>query len=85
MLNEILGSVSGFSLIRFAISRNIPFNTLGATFSDILPEIKGLWAQTVVYGALASLVTYWQVKGCKPETEDGTAETKEHAALENQK
>ena len=36
-------------------------------------------------GALASLVTYWQVKGSKPETEDGTAETKEHAALENQK
>ena len=60
-------------------------NTLGATFSDILPEIKGLWAQTVVYGALASLVTYWQVKGSKPETEDGTAETKEQAALENQK
>ena len=44
-------------------------NTLGATFNDILPEIKGLWMQTVVYGVLASLVTYWQVKGSKQETE----------------
>lgn len=69
----------------FGIQGFVKLNTLGATFSDILPEIKGLWVQTVVYGALASLVTYWQVKGSKPETEDGTAETKEHAALENQK
>ena len=53
----------------FGIQGFVKLNTLGATFSDILPEIKGLWAQTVVYGALASLVTYWQVKGSKPETE----------------
>jgi len=69
----------------FGIQGFVKLNTLGATFSDILPEIKGLWVQTVVYGALASFVTYWQVKGSKPETEDGTAETKEHTALENQK
>ena len=77
--------VSWLAPSSFGIQGFVKLNTLGATFSDILPEIKGLWAQTVVYGALASLVTYWQVKGSKPETEDGTAETKEHAALENQK
>ena len=53
----------------FGIQGFVKLNTLGATFSDILPEIKGLWMQTVVYGVLASLVTYWQVKGSKQETE----------------
>lgn len=77
--------VSWIAPSSFGIQGFVKLNTLGATFSDILPEIKGLWAQTVVYGALASFVTYWQVKGSKPETEDGTAETKEQAALENQK
>jgi ABC-2 type transport system permease protein len=53
----------------FGIQGFVKLNTLGATFSDILPEIKGLWMQTVVYGVLASLVTYWQVKGSKQDTE----------------
>lgn len=40
--------------------------------------------QTVVYGVLASLVTYWQVKGSKEETGKEALETKKKEALETQ-
>ena len=46
----------------FGIQGFVKMNTLGAVFSDITPEIKGLWMQTIVYGALATLVTRWQVR-----------------------
>lgn len=46
----------------FGIQGFIKMNTLGGVFSDIIPEIKGLWIQTVIYGVFATLVTRWQVK-----------------------
>ena len=49
----------------FGIQGFVKMNTLGAVFGDITPEIKGLWMQTIVYGALATLVTRWQVRGKK--------------------
>ena len=52
----------------FGIQGFVKLNTLGATFADIIPEVKALWMQTAVYGVLATQVTYWQVKYCKTET-----------------
>lgn len=46
----------------FGIQGFIKMNTLGGVFGDIIPEIKGLWIQTVIYGVFATLVTRWQVK-----------------------
>ena len=46
----------------FGIQGFIKLNTLGGVFGDILPEIKGLWMQAIVYGTLATVVTRWQVK-----------------------
>lgn len=46
----------------FGIQCFIKMNTLGGVFGDIIPEIKGLWIQTVIYGVFATLVTRWQVK-----------------------
>lgn len=46
----------------FGIQGFIKLNTMGCLFSDIWPEIKALWMQVIVYGALATLVTRWQVK-----------------------
>lgn len=46
----------------FGIQGFIKLNTMGCLFSDIWPEIKALWMQVVVYGALATLVTRWQVR-----------------------
>ena len=46
----------------FGIQGFVKMNTLGALFGDITPEIKGLWIQAVIYGALATIVTRWQVK-----------------------
>ena len=46
----------------FGIQGFIKMNTLGGMFSDIIPEIKGLWIQTLLYGVTATLVTRWQVQ-----------------------
>lgn len=46
----------------FGIQGFIKMNTLGGVFGDIIPEIKGLWIQTVIYGVFATLVTRWQVQ-----------------------
>lgn len=46
----------------FGIQGFVKLNTMGCLFSDIWPEIKALWMQVIVYGALATLVTRWQVK-----------------------
>ncbi len=46
----------------FGIQGFIKMNTLGGVFGDIIPEIKGLWIQTVIYGVFATLVTRWQVR-----------------------
>lgn len=46
----------------FGIHGFIKLNTMGCLFSDIWPEIKALWMQVIVYGALATLVTRWQVR-----------------------
>lgn len=46
----------------FGIQGFIKMNTLGGVFGDIIPEIKGLWIQTIIYGVFATLVTRWQVK-----------------------
>ena len=46
----------------FGIQGFIKLNTMGCLFSDVWPEIKALWMQVIVYGALATLVTRWQVK-----------------------
>lgn len=46
----------------FGIQGFIKMNTLGGVFGYIIPEIKGLWIQTVIYGVFATLVTRWQVK-----------------------
>ena len=46
----------------FGIQGFIKMNTLGGVFGVIIPEIKGLWIQTVIYGVFATLVTRWQVK-----------------------
>ena len=45
----------------FGIQGFIKMNTMGGVFGDIIPEIKGLWIQTVIYGVFATLVTRWQV------------------------
>lgn len=45
----------------FGIQGFIKLNTLGGMFADIIPEVKALWIQTVIYGAIATLVTRWQV------------------------
>ena len=49
----------------FGIQGFVKMNTLGGVFGDIIPEIKALWIQAVVYGALATVVTRWQVTGDK--------------------
>ena len=46
----------------FGIQGFIKMNTMGGVFSDIIPEIKGLWIQTIIYGVFATLVTRWQVQ-----------------------
>lgn len=46
----------------FGIQGFIKMNTMGGVFGDIIPEIKGLWIQTIIYGVFATLVTRWQVK-----------------------
>ena len=46
----------------FGIQGFIKMNTMGGVFGDIIPEIKGLWIQTVIYGVFATFVTRWQVK-----------------------
>lgn len=46
----------------FGIQGFIKMNTMGGVFGDIIPEINGLWIQTVIYGVFATLVTRWQVK-----------------------
>lgn len=46
----------------FGIQGFVKLNTMGCLFSDIWPEIKALWMQVIVYGALATLVTRWQVR-----------------------
>ena len=46
----------------FGIQGFIKMNIMGGVFGDIIPEIKGLWIQTVIYGVFATLVTRWQVK-----------------------
>lgn len=46
----------------FGIQGFIKMNTMGGVLGDIIPEIKGLWIQTVIYGVFATLVTRWQVK-----------------------
>lgn len=46
----------------FGIQGFIKMNTMGGVFGDIIPEIKGLWIQTVIYGVFATLVTRWQVQ-----------------------
>ena len=46
----------------FGIQGFVKLNTLGAVFGDIHTEIKALWIQAVVYGALATMVTRWQVR-----------------------
>ena len=46
----------------FGIQGFIKMNTLGGMFSDIIPEIKGLLIQALLYGVTATLVTRWQVQ-----------------------
>ena len=46
----------------FGIQGFIKLNTLGGVFGDIMPEIKGLWMQAIVYGTLATVVTRWLVR-----------------------
>lgn len=46
----------------FGIQGFIKMNTMGGVFSDIIPEIKGLWIQAIIYGVFATLVTRWQVQ-----------------------
>lgn len=59
---EVWQWVSWFFPSTFGIQGFIKMNTLGGVFGDIIPEIKGLWIQTVIYGVFATLVTRWQVK-----------------------
>lgn len=54
----------------FGIQGFVKLNTLGATFADIIPEVKALWMQAVAYGVLATQVTYWQVKRKEEEKEE---------------
>lgn len=46
----------------FGIQGFIKMNTMGGVFGDIIPEIKGLWIQAIIYGVFATLVTRWQVQ-----------------------
>lgn len=59
---EVWQWFSWFFPSTFGIQGFIKMNTMGGVFSDIIPEIKGLWIQTVIYGVFATLVTRWQVK-----------------------
>ena len=59
---EVWQWVSWFFPSTFGIQGFIKMNTMGGVFGDIIPEIKGLWIQTVIYGVFATLVTRWQVK-----------------------
>ena len=59
---EVWQWVSWFFPSTFGIQGFIKMNTLGGVFGDIIPEIKGLLIQTVIYGVFATLVTRWQVK-----------------------
>lgn len=49
----------------FGIQGFVKMNTLGALFSDILPEVKALWIQAVIYFATACAVSRWQIMKCK--------------------
>lgn len=59
---EVWQWVSWFFPSTFGIQGFIKMNTMGGVFGDIIPEIKGLLIQTVIYGVFATLVTRWQVK-----------------------
>lgn len=48
----------------FGIQGFIKMNTLGALFSDIIPEIKALWIQAIIYFSSACIVSRWQIKRC---------------------
>lgn len=53
---------SGLFPSTFGIQAFIKMNTLGAVFSDIVPEVRALWLQTAVYFVTACLVMRWRIR-----------------------
>lgn len=48
----------------FGIQGFVKMNTLGALSSDIIPEVKALWMQAIIYFAIACATSRWQIKQC---------------------
>ncbi len=48
----------------FGIQGFVKMNTMGAVFSDIIPEVKALWIQALLYFFTACLTSRWQIKQC---------------------
>ena len=62
---SIPGAWQGISWLfpsTFGVRAYIRLNTMGASFADILPEVRMLWIQTVAYFALACLVYGHQLR-----------------------
>ena len=45
----------------FGIQAYVKINSMGANLHEIRFELIGLWIQTVVYFALATIAYYWQI------------------------
>uniref|UniRef100_UPI003FEEFE87 ABC transporter permease n=1 Tax=Prevotella sp. TaxID=59823 RepID=UPI003FEEFE87 len=48
----------------FGIQGFVKMNTMGAVFSDIIPEVKALWIQAIIYFCTACAASRWQIKQC---------------------
>ena len=48
----------------FGIQGFVKMNTMGAVFSDIIPEVKALWIQTIIYFCTACAASRWQIRQC---------------------
>ena len=48
----------------FGIQGFVKMNTMGAVFSDIIPEVKALWIQALLYFVAACVTSRWQIKQC---------------------
>lgn len=48
----------------FGIQGFVKMNTMGAVFSDIIPEVKALWIQAIIYFCTACAASRWQIRQC---------------------
>ena len=63
----------------FGIRGFVCINEMGGTLSDVLPECRILWLQTLVYFILACLVYRYQIFLARRDARERLAEMKEHA------